>query len=88
MSIHENRYKDGDWNFKFKHLVTGAVVDLDIHGFTEEESEKFMFHPRVYWNGSSTAGPKIEDWLTDGYTYRILYEKDTTKTQEGIKEEV
>jgi len=75
MTTHENRLGDGDWNFRFTHGVTGAHVDLQIHGFTKEQCGKFMFHPRVYWQGSSTADPKIEDWLNDKYTYRIVYER-------------
>lgn len=73
-----NEYRDGpngNWNFQFTHGVTKKQANLDIHGFTDKECKGFVFHPRVYWNGSSTADPKIEDWLTDKYTYRILYEK-------------
>ena len=67
------RHKDGDWQFNFIHKVIGKVATLEIHGFTKEQREVFAFHPRVYWNGSSTADPKIEDWLTDGFKYRIEY---------------
>ena len=74
MTFHENRLGDGgNWNFRFRHGVTGKCIDLEIHGFTDKECKQFVFHPRVYWNGSSTAEPKIEDWLTNEYTYRILY---------------
>lgn len=52
---------NGNFQFDFKHPVTQKVVTLLIHGFTEEECKKFTFHPRVYWNGSSTADPEIED---------------------------
>jgi hypothetical protein len=69
------RHKDGDWQFNFTHKVTGKVAILKIHGFTKEQRKSFVFNPRVYWNGSSTSDPKIEDWLTDDYTYRIIYEK-------------
>lgn len=65
--------KDGDFLFSFTHNVTKKVVELCIHGFTDEECERFTFRPRVYWNGSSTADPKIEDWLADGFKYRIEY---------------
>ena len=67
------QHKDGDFQFDFKHTVTQKVVSLEIHGFTKEECQKFVFHPRVYWNGSSTADPKIEDWLSDGFKYRVEY---------------
>lgn len=75
MSTHEERDEDGDWYFTFTHGITKKQVILGIHGFTDEECKKFIFHPRVYWNGSSTADPKIEDWLTDDYTYRVVYER-------------
>ena len=75
MTIHENRLSEGDWNFRFRHKITNKYIDLQIHGFTKKECDAFIFHPRVYWNGSSTAEPEITDWLTDEYQYRILYEK-------------
>lgn len=76
MTTHEDKPDgDSDWNFWFTHKTTGKKVNLQIHGFTKEQCEKFVFHPRVYWNGSSTSDPKTEDWLTDDFTYRILYEK-------------
>jgi len=59
--------------FYFTHKVTGKVATLKIHGFTKEQCQKFILHPRVYWNGSSTANPKIEDWLDDGFKYRVEY---------------
>lgn len=67
------QHKDGDFQFNFTHKVTGKVATLEIHGFTKEECQNFRFHPRVYWNGSSTADPKIEDWLTDGFKYRVEF---------------
>jgi len=75
MTTNEDRIPDGDWNFIFTHPITMKSVQLHIHGFTKKECEEFMFHPRVYWNGSSSADEEIEDWLTDDYTYRIVYEK-------------
>lgn len=65
--------KNGTFKFAFKHLVTKKSAFLDIHGFTEEECQKFMFRPREYWNGSSTADPQIEDWLADGFKYKVEY---------------
>lgn len=67
------QHKDGDFQFNFIHKVTGKVATLEIHGFTKEQCQKFMFHHRVYWNGSSTADPKIEDWLTDGFKYSVEF---------------
>ncbi|MEZ4908988.1 MAG: hypothetical protein R2771_15420 [Saprospiraceae bacterium] len=62
-------HKDGDWLFYFIHFITKKVATLEIHGFTEEECKQFVFHPRVYWNGSSTSNPKIEDWLSVGFKF-------------------
>ena len=72
------RYDDGECLFHFKHNVTKKVATLHIHGFTEEECERFTFHPRVYWNGLSCANPQIEDWLEDGFKYKIEYYDETT----------
>lgn len=69
------QYKDGNFLFNFKHNITKKVATLEIHGFTKEECQKFRFHPRVYWNGSSTSDPEIENWLTDEFTYRIEFYK-------------
>lgn len=69
----DERKGDGSWIFEFTHQITKKQACLEIHGFTKEECDAFVFHPRVYWNGSSTADPKIEDWLADGFSYRIKY---------------
>lgn len=66
----------GNFLFKFRHPVTGVEASLETHGFTEEEYHSFTFPPRVYWNGSSTAEPKAEDWLKEGFSLRFVYEKD------------
>lgn len=71
----EEKFVDGDWEFVFTHKITGVSVLLHIHGFTEEECKNFVFRPRIYWNGSSTADPKVEDWLTDEFSYRVVYER-------------
>jgi len=75
MTTNEDKFYNGDWNFKFIHKITGKIVELQIHGFTKEECKLFTFNPRVYWNGSSTSEPDINDWLTDDYTYRVVYKK-------------
>jgi len=56
--VHDKEYKGENFLFNFIHSVTGKIAKLEIHGFTEEECKKFMFSPRVYWNGSSTDRPK------------------------------
>jgi len=86
-SIHDEGFKEvemcfveqveegGNFLFHFTHPVTKKVATLSTHGFTDEECKQFMFHPRVYWNGSSTGNPKIEDWLAEGFDFRIQYYK-------------
>lgn len=66
---------DGYFKFHFIHSVTKKIATLETHGFTEKEYNDFVFKPRAYWNGLSTADPKIEDWLTDDFKYRIEYYK-------------
>lgn len=60
---------NGRWKFLFKHRVTGVIVELETHGIEnmEEYLKEYIFHPRVYWNGSSTGEPELDQWLTDGY---------------------
>jgi len=60
---------EGRWKFIFKHLVTGVEVELETHGITDidEYKKEHVFTPRVYWNGSSTGEPELDQWLTDGY---------------------
>ena len=75
MTTKENKTDEkGMWTFTFTHKTTKKSVDLEIHGFTAKEAESFTFRPREYWNGSSTEDPEIKNWLTDKFTYRILYE--------------
>jgi len=76
MTTHEDRCgENGNWNFTFMHMVTKKEIILEIHGFTKDECDAFVFHPRVYWDGSSTADPEIKDWLTDEYKHRVVYER-------------
>jgi len=65
--------KGRDFRFDFIHLITQKVVTLMIHGFTEFECKEFTFHPRVYWNGSSSSIPEIENWINDGFKYRVEF---------------
>lgn len=78
MKFVEQYPDDGNFRFDFTHTVTKKVAILETHGFTKEQEDKFMFRPRVYWQGSSTADPKIEDWLGDDFDYRIIYERKKT----------
>lgn len=66
---------NGYYLFHFKHKVTQKIATLEIHGFTEEECTKFVLPPPVYWNGSHTGNEKIEDWLEEGFKFKIVYYK-------------
>jgi len=72
---YHGRLSDGNYLFHFVHNITKQVSTLGIHGFTDEECNNFTFQPRVYWNYSSTGQPKAEDWLDEGFKYRIEYYK-------------
>jgi hypothetical protein len=60
---------DGRWMFGFRHRVTGVVVELTTHGIDNLDAyrKERVFDPRVYWNGSSSADPKLEDWAAPGF---------------------
>lgn len=72
MAFIEQR-EDGRYHFLFTHPVTGKTADLEIHGLTAEQAKEFVFHPRVYWNGSSSGNPTIEDFKPEGWRYRIVF---------------
>lgn len=61
---------DGHWLFKVRHTVTEVEVDLYMHGVDDEvEFERQNYaRPRVYWNDSSCANPKLEDFAAEGFT--------------------
>lgn len=63
----------GNWIFYFHHPVTDISARLDIHGFTDDECDEYVFRPRIYWNGCSSSEPQIKDWLPDGWRYKIEY---------------
>lgn len=60
---------EGRWSFYFRHKVTGVEVELDTHGISDVDAycAKYIFTPRIYWNGSSTGDPKIEDFKAPGF---------------------
>jgi hypothetical protein len=61
--------REGRWVFILRHAVTGTTVELEIHGIDNVAAyeKKHIFAPRVYWNGSSTANPKLEDFAAPGF---------------------
>jgi hypothetical protein len=63
------RERAGRWLFTFRHKVTGVTVELETHGIDNLEAYgRDHFSPRVWWNGSSTAEPKLEDFAAPGFT--------------------
>lgn len=67
--------QDGRWSFLFRHPRTKKEVLLEMHGLTDKQAKALPFHPRVYWNGSSTAEPCPEDFITDGFEWRYVFYK-------------
>jgi hypothetical protein len=74
----EAKTRDGRWVFTFVHRVTGVSVELETHGVDNMKAYKaeHIFPPRIYWNGSSSANPKLDDWSAPGFepvcTFRPL----------------
>jgi hypothetical protein len=62
--------RDGRWLFTFRHKVTGTTATLEMHGIDPVEAYErvHVFAPRIYWNGSSTADPALEDFAAPGFT--------------------
>jgi hypothetical protein len=63
---------DGRWRFTFRHAITGVEVHLDQHGI--DNPGQFTFPPRVYWGGSSSADPTMQDFEAPGFvmTFRRI----------------
>jgi hypothetical protein len=61
--------ESGRWTFFYEHELTKKRVTLETHGIHPMEAyeKRRIFQPRIYWDGSSSGGPEIDDWLTDGY---------------------
>lgn len=72
--------RDGRWLFIFKHSITEKQVELEVHGIDNLEAyrNQHIFSPRVYWNGSSSSNPSIDDFAVDGFTPVLTYIKDIT----------
>ena len=61
--------REGRWAFTFRHAVTGAIVKLEIHGIDNVSAyeKRHLFAPRVYWDGSSTSNPELENFTAPGF---------------------
>lgn len=60
---------EGRWTFHFRHKVTQVVVKLSTHGVDNIDAycANRLFAPRVYWNGSSSAEPQLDDFAAPGF---------------------
>lgn len=65
----------GRWTFTFRHTVTRVEVKFTTHGIDNiDVYEKwYLFTPRVFWNGSSSATPELKDFFADGFTMTKTY---------------
>lgn len=74
---------DGRWKFIFKHDITGKEVELEVHGIDnmDKYTDKYIFTPKVYWNGSSVSDPELEQFADEGYepvmTFRPIERSQT-----------
>lgn len=61
--------QDGRWRFIFTHQVTNVSVELETHGIDNLKAyeRQTIFSPRLYWNGSSSANPKLADFAAEGF---------------------
>jgi hypothetical protein len=57
------------WTFEFRHLITRVTVKLETHGIDDLDAylKQSIFSPRVYWNGSSSSNPSMDDFAAPGY---------------------
>lgn len=65
----------GRWPFVFRHTVTGVEVILDTHGMDDVKAyeKQHIFAPRVYWNGSSSAEPQLDDFWMPGFVKTMTF---------------
>lgn len=68
---------DGRWRFEFRHKVTGRMIALDTHGIDDLDAylKQNVFHPRVYWGGSSSGNPSLGDFVAEGFEPVITYRR-------------
>jgi hypothetical protein len=69
LDVCDGEERDGRWRFGFRHAVTGVTVWLETPGVDDVDAYQKgrIFPPRVYWNGSSSDTPKLEDWEAPGF---------------------
>lgn len=66
---------NGRWPFVFRHSVTGVEVVLMMHGISDLDAyqRQHTFTPRVYWNGSSSANPDLDDFAATGFVKAMTF---------------
>lgn len=81
--VDTGRETEGRWMFEIRHKVTGVVVEIEQHGIDNLDAyrKQYVFEPRVYWNGSSSATPRLEDFAADGYESVITYRPTAAATE-------
>ena len=65
---------NGRWPFVIRHQITGVEVVLETHGIDDLDAYKrqCIFDPRVYWNGSSSAEPTLDDFDAPGFVVKVM----------------
>lgn len=69
---------EGRWTFTFRHKVTGVEAKLETHGIDNMDAytKQSIFTPRIYWKGSSTGDPQIEDFAAPGFRVHKTFVKE------------
>lgn len=67
------------WEFIFRHKITGIEVKLHTHGIDDMVAyrKQAIFEPRVYWHGSSSSEPKLEDFAAEGFAMTKTFRHQT-----------
>jgi hypothetical protein len=88
--IETHEADEGRWKFIFKHRITGVEVELWTHGIDDLKAyeKAHIFTPRVYWNGSSSSNPDLEEFKADGFEPVLTYRPvDKNVYDEALKED-
>lgn len=77
----------GRWKFIFRHKITGKEVELEIHGIDDLEAyeKQNIFAPRVYWDGSSSSTPELEQFQAEGFHPVMTYQANATANPQASK---
>ncbi|WP_067671748.1 hypothetical protein [Nocardia miyunensis] len=81
--VDTGREDEGRWVFEVRHKITGVVVEIEQHGIDNLDAyrKRHLFTPRVYWNGSSSANPRLEDFAADGFEPVMTYRRTAAATE-------